>query len=93
VNNANKKISLLTSLRQTIATPTTPLIEAIQSVVSTMRTLNVIKPMKSDNKVVDDSQNQGMTMIADSNEENNEHEVINLYKSTVDQILFCSFFF
>jgi hypothetical protein len=55
-----------------------------------MRTLNaIIKPVKNDHKVEDDNQDQAM--IEDSKEENNEYEVqtevIDLNKSTNDEIV------
>jgi len=71
------KISLVASLRQTIATPATPLIETIQSVVSSRRTLTTSQPLKNENEMIDHQQNDtrpSNAMIADSNEQNNEHE-------------------
>jgi hypothetical protein len=71
------KISLVASLRQTIATSATPLIETIQSVVSSRRTLTTSQPLKNENEMIDYQQNDirpSNAMIADSNEQNNEHE-------------------
>ncbi len=70
------KISLVASLRQTIATPATPLIETIQSVVSSRRTLTASQPLKTESEAIDHHQNDtrlATVMIADSNEQNNEH--------------------
>jgi hypothetical protein len=70
------KISLLASLRQTIATPATPIIETVQSVVSMGQTLTAARPSKKETEMIDDRQNKTtltIAMITDSNEVNNKH--------------------
>ncbi len=85
IDNENKKISLLASLRRTIITPATPLIEKIQTVVSSMRTVSALRPLKNENETI-----LATPVITDTNEENNEHvtqiEEVKLDESTIHHI-------
>ncbi len=81
MDTENKKILLLTSLRQMIGTPATPTIETIQSVVSSMRTITPTQSLKIENeaRLTD-------TMVVNAKEEINEHGTQTLSTKQIEPV-------